>query len=62
MRTYTSKELETILHLTEKQAAALLRTEGFPSTKIGRTWLVTESALERWLEETDEITLDYKKI
>lgn len=62
MVTYNAENLQTILHLGKKQAEALLRTESFPSIKIGRNWLVEEEALKQWLSDTKEIKLDYSKL
>lgn len=61
MKFYTTQELKQILKLSEKQAKALMRTEGFPSIKIGREYRVEEEMLYDWLAETDEFPLDYSK-
>lgn len=39
-----------------------IKTESFPSIKIGRNWLVEEEALKQWLSDTKEIKLDYSKL
>lgn len=61
MNIYTTEELQEMFKLTEKQAKALMRTDGFPSVKIGRNYRVSEEALQQWLEETKEFPLDYSK-
>lgn len=61
MNIYTTEELQEMFKLTEKQARALMRTEGFPSVKIGRNYRVSEEALTQWLDETKEFPLDYSK-
>lgn len=61
MTFFTTSELQELLKLNEKQARALMRTEGFPSVKIGREYRVEESMLHQWLLDTKEIRLDYTK-
>lgn len=61
MKFYTADELQEMLKLTPKQAKALIRTEGFPSVKIGREYRVEEESLRQWLTDTKEIKLDYSK-
>ena len=61
MTFFTTSELQELLKLNEKQARALMRTEGFPSVKIGREYRVEESMLHQWLLDTTEIRLDYTK-
>lgn len=61
MKFYTADELQEMLKLTPKQAKALIRTEGFPSVKIGREYRVEEDSLRQWLTDTKEIKLDYSK-
>lgn len=62
MITYDVKGLQDILHLTDLQAAALMRTDGFPSNRIGRTYVVTEDALQDWLKSTKDVKLDYTSL
>lgn len=40
MTVYTITELQELLKLNPKQAKALMRTDGFPSIKIGREYRV----------------------
>ncbi len=61
MKFYTADELQEMLKLTPKQAKALIRTDGFPSVKIGREYRVEEESLRQWLTDTKEIKLDYSK-
>ena len=44
-----------------KQAEALMRAEGFPSIRIGRSYRVEEDALSEWLSQTKSVKLDYSK-
>ena len=59
MNILTTKDLQNTLKLSPKQAKALMRTDGFPSIKIGREYRVEESALTEWIRTTKEIKLDY---
>ena len=43
-------DLKNILGIGRDKAYALMRSEAFPSTKIGKTCFVTEKNLEIWLE------------
>lgn len=38
-----------------------MRTEGFPSIKIGREYRVEEDSFTNWIENTKEVKLDYSK-
>lgn len=59
MTVYTITELQELLKLNPKQAKALMRTDGFPSIKIGREYRVEEDM--QWLNDTKEFPLDYSK-
>lgn len=61
MNILTTENLQDILKLSDKQAKVLMRTNGFPSCKIGREYRVTESALQQWLDNTKSVKLDYRK-
>lgn len=50
-----------ILKLNDRQARALMRTEGFPSIKIGREYRVAENSFIEWVQNTKEVKLDYSK-
>lgn len=58
---YTTQELQELLKINTKQARALMRTEGFPSVRIGRDYRVEQGALSQWLTDTKQIKLDYSK-
>ncbi len=62
MKFYTTEELKELLKLSEKQAKALMRTEDFPSIKIGRAYRVEEDMLRQWMLETKEFPLDYTSV
>lgn len=38
-----------------------MRTEGFPSIKIGREYRVEEDSFTNWIGTTKEVKLDYSK-
>lgn len=61
MNVLTTEELQDILKLNPTQAKALMRTEGFPSVKIGREYRVEEEALLEWMRTTKAIKLNYSK-
>lgn len=54
MTVYTITELQELLKLNPKQAKALMRTEGFPSIKIGREYRVEEDMLRQWFADNKE--------
>ena len=59
MNILTVEELKDVLKITEKKAKALMRTEGFPSIRIGREYRVEEEALIEWMKSTKAIKLNY---
>lgn len=61
MTVYTITELQELLKLNPKQAKALMRTDGFPSIKIGREYRVEEDMLRSWFADNKEFPLDYTK-
>jgi excisionase family DNA binding protein len=62
MTVYTEEDLRELLQIGARQARALVRTDGFPAFKIGRSYRVEESALLDWIHTNPEIKLDYTKI
>lgn len=61
MRFYTAEDLQQIMQIGHKQAEALMRTEEFPSIRIGRSYRVEEEAFMKWLSQTKSVKLDYRK-
>lgn len=47
MRFYTAEDLQQIMQIGHKQAEALMRTDGFPSIRIGRSYRVEEEAFSK---------------
>lgn len=62
MRFYTAEELSDMLQISLKRAKILMRTEGFPSIRIGSAYRVEEEALSRWVSQTKSVKLDYNKV
>ena len=61
MKFLTTEDIQEILQLNNRQARALMRTEGFPSIKIGREYRVEEDSFVNWIGTTKEVKLDYSK-
>ncbi len=47
-----AKDLQQILSVGRDKAYALMKSDDFPSIKIGRDYYVTEENLRLWLEES----------
>jgi hypothetical protein len=45
------KDLMECMHIGRDKAYALMRNKSFPSTKIGRTYFVTQNNLIKWLND-----------
>lgn len=58
MNILTIEDLKNTLKLSDKQANALMKSEDFPSVKIGKSYRVEESVLMEWLKEKKSIKLD----
>lgn len=43
------KDIQKKLNIGRDKAYALMHSSGFPSTKLGGQYIVTEEALEKWL-------------
>ena len=61
MNFLTEDDIKDILKLNNRKTKALMRTEGFPSIKIGREYRVEEQALIDWMKEAKIVKLDYSK-
>lgn len=61
MNILTTEDIQNILKISPKQSRALMRTEGFPSIKIGREYRVTEQAFTEWMSKPKAVKLDYSK-
>lgn len=61
MNVLTVEELGKLLKITEKQAKALMKSEDFPSVKLGKEYRVEESVLMEWLKEKKSVRFDWNK-
>lgn len=50
-RFYGVKDIMDIFGIGRNRAIALLKSEGFPTMKIGRTYKVEAEALDEWIKE-----------
>ena len=49
--TYSVPEMAKVLGISDFKAYQLVKTQGFPTIKIGKRLLVSVSGLESWVEE-----------
>lgn len=59
MNILTIEDLKKTLKLSDKQANALMRSDNFPSVKIGKEYRVEEQALLEWMQTPKEVKLRY---
>ena len=52
------KDLQEKLGIGKERAYALMRTGGFPSIRLGCSYVVTEAALEDWLKQSEGRTIN----
>lgn len=45
-----TKDLMKVLGIGRDRAYALMRSSGFPSTRLGKSYFVTEENLQKWLK------------
>lgn len=50
-KTFTPKELSTILHMHPKTVQEKIRKGEIKGVKLGKQWIVTEEEVERLLKE-----------
>ena len=51
MAMFDTKDLAAMLKIGRDRAYDLMRSEGFPSIKIGKTYRVDEEALLQWIRD-----------
>lgn len=51
MKILYTKDLMNVLGIGRDRAYALMRSSGFPSTKLGRNYFVTDENLQKWLKD-----------
>ena len=56
-----AKDLQERLGIGRDRAYALMRSAGFPSTRIGRTYFVTSDNFEKWLNDYKDKTFLLKE-
>ncbi len=50
-RFYKVQDIQTMFGIGRNKALALMKTDGFPVLKIGRTYYVDSEKLEEWIVE-----------
>lgn len=58
IRILRPKDLQDKLGIGRERAYALMRTGGFPSIRLGCSYVVTEAALETWLKQNEGRTIN----
>lgn len=56
---YTEEQIKDMLKLSSRKAHALMRSEDFPSVKIGRTYRIAKESFDNWFKSNTEIRLTY---
>lgn len=56
---YTEEEIKDMLKLSSRKAHALMKSDDFPSVKIGRVYRVTKENFDNWFKSNTEIRLTY---
>lgn len=54
--TYNTKQVAAALGIGTNKALALMRSEGFPSFRLGNTYLIERTAFEKWLTSVKNTT------
>lgn len=63
MKILRETDIQELLHIQDKKVRALMRTEGFPSKKIGNSYFVEEQDFIDWWNKSDrEFKLNYKGV
>ena len=47
------KDVQRILKIGRNSAYNLMQSKGFPSMQIGRKWLISEEALNKWIKDNE---------
>ena len=48
---YRVKDIMRIMGVGRDSAYSIMRANGFPATKLGRTYIVTKKNFEAWLDQ-----------
>ena len=54
MKVYTIDELENLLHVTKRSLYSYIKSGKLKAVKLGKSWRVTEKALEEFLSKGTE--------
>lgn len=55
------KEIQSMFNIGREKAIALIKSEGFPVIKIGRTYRIDSDQLEVWIKEHEGKAIDIEK-
>lgn len=55
------KEIQSMFNIGREKAIALIKSEGFPVIKIGRTYHIDPDQLEVWIKEHEGKAIDIEK-
>lgn len=55
------KDIQNIFNVGREKAIALIKSEGFPVIKIGRTYRIDPQKLEKWIAEHEGKTIAMEK-
>lgn len=55
------KDIQNIFNIGREKAIALIKSDGFPVIKIGRTYRIDSSKLEDWITEHEGQTVVTEK-
>lgn len=55
------KEIQSMFNIGREKAIALIKSEGFPVIKIGRTYRIDPDQLEVWIKEHEGKAIDIEK-
>lgn len=48
---YEEEDIERMFHIGRNKAYALMKSDGFPTIRIGRKIVIPKLQLEQWVEE-----------
>lgn len=62
MKILSEADVKEILGIQDKKARGLMRSEGFPSKRIGGTYYVEEQDFYNWFNNIKDFKIDYKGV
>lgn len=60
-RFYNTDEVRELFGIGRNKALALMKTEGFPSVKLGGVWLVDSEKLDEWISKCYGKTIELEE-